>query len=113
MAPFDAIGRLVPKRFPNAFFDPASRRVGPDAGAHRRHDPPVGDISQHTVDKRPPSAHFGFDRMDCADLIPENTESIQTLLQYRTPAGKSAVLVQKSLRISIFKGGHSDDIRFG
>jgi hypothetical protein len=110
MAPFDAIGRLVPKRFPNAFFDPTSRRFSHHAGAHRRHYPPVGNISQYTLDKRPPSTHLGFDRVDGADPVPKNAISVFFLGEQGPFSGKPAIVRHERFGVRAEERGNCVDV---
>jgi hypothetical protein len=45
------------------------------------HDAPIGNVSQYAFDKGPRFAHFGFDRVDRANLVPKCAKTVIALGQ--------------------------------
>ncbi len=86
------------------------RNIRPNARAHGGHYVPVLDIDQHTFDKGPLPAHARFDRMNGAQLVPENTIAVFLLGQNGSAAGESAELRFKRISIRSHIFGNDFDV---
>jgi len=85
------------QRLFNAFDDRAVRDIGIHSGAGRRHGLPVGHIRQNAGDKGPLPTHSGLDRVDGADLVPENAVAVVALGDHPSLPGLAGIIRLETL----------------